>query len=98
VTKVNKDRKDFKDQLEPLGLKVSKDQQDLVAYLVQMDRKALEDLQEQLDHRVQQDRKGKLEQAAPEEKLVQRAIGASLVLKDLLEIQDPQDQEGCKDL
>jgi hypothetical protein len=85
VTRVSVDLKDFKARLAQLGLRVSKDQLDLVVYLVQMEPKVLKDLQDQLEHRVQQDRKGFKGKLAPEVRLVQKAIEASLALLVLLD-------------
>jgi hypothetical protein len=93
VTLVKEDLKDFKAKLDQLGLKVSKDLLDLEASLVKQEPQVLRALLDQLDHRAQQDRKGFRGKLAPEERLVRKAIEASLVLQELLAQQDRKDSE-----
>jgi hypothetical protein len=93
VTLVKEDLKDFKAKLDQLGLKVSKDLLDLEAYLVKQEPEVLRGLLVQLDHRAQQDRKGFRGKLAPEERLVRKAIEASLALQEPLAQLDRKDQE-----
>jgi hypothetical protein len=79
------------DLLDPRGSRV---QSDLVAYLVKLDRKVLEDLLAQLEHRVHRGLKESQGQPAQEEKLVKKAIEASLELQELLVKLAQQVQEG----
>jgi hypothetical protein len=81
---VKQDLKDFKARLDQLGFKVSKDLLDLEAYLVQQEPQVLRDLLDQLELKAQQDRKGFRGKLAPEERLVRKAIEASLVLQELM--------------
>jgi hypothetical protein len=90
VSKGNLELRELLDLLDPRGSRV---QSDLVAYLVQMEQPALEALQAQLEHRVQSDPKASKGKLAPEAKLVQRAIEASLALKALLAQLAQSDQE-----
>jgi hypothetical protein len=85
------DLKDLKARLAQLGLRVSRDLLDLVAYLVQMEPRDLVALQERLDQKVLLDRRASRGKLAPEVRLVQKAIGASLVLQALLGQLDPRD-------
>jgi hypothetical protein len=93
VTLVKQDLKDFKAKLDQLGLKVSKDLLDLEAYLVKQEPQVLRDLLDQLDHRAQQDHKGFKGKLAPEERLVRKAIEASLALQEPLAQLDRKAQE-----
>ena len=84
MTMENLDNKVIRELLDLLDPRGSRVQSDLVAYLVKLDRKVLEDLLAQLDQRAHKGRKEYQGHPAQEEKLVKRAIEASLELQGLL--------------
>jgi hypothetical protein len=91
---VNLDNRVIRELLDLLDPRGSRVQSDLVAYLVKLDRKVLEDLLDQLENKAQPDLKGRKVKQAREEKLVQKAIEASLELQELLEQLAQPVQEG----
>jgi hypothetical protein len=91
---VNLDNRVIRELLDLLDPRGSRVQSDLVAYLVKLDRKVLEDLLAQLERRVHKGHKEFQGQPAQEEKLVKKAIEASLELQELLVKLAQQVQEG----